>query len=124
MTEIAELEARARDANRALGDAKEKLTNKRNSVLVGKYFKFQNNYSVPEKPSDYWWVYYRVLAVDGAEITVHSFETDKHGRMKVSFKDSLFWWHGPSDGYEKSTAAEFNKAWRALQKKIASGVIG
>lgn len=118
--EIAVLEDTARKAMHALESAKDAERDKKNKPLLGKHFKFRNCYSCPEKPSHYWWVYYKVLAVDGAQITVHRFETDRRGKMTVDFKDLMFWWHGPDSSYQPTTAADFNKAWRAFQKRVST----
>lgn len=118
MADIAELESAARAANAALSRAQAKQRAEENGALVGRFYKYHNSYSCPEKPSDRWWLYIRVESVDGYCIKCLKFETDKYGKVEIEPRHNLSFRLG--DGYQEITAAEFNKAWRATKKKIAA----
>jgi hypothetical protein len=121
MTDLAELELVAKKANQALGRAQEKRANELNKALIGKCFRYRNSYSCPEKPSDYFWFYVRVLSANGYGVTCHTFQTDKNGRIEIEWSSHRSSYHGGlSDGYRPITRAQFDKAWRAVKKCIAS----
>jgi hypothetical protein len=53
----------------------------------GKYFKFRNNFSCPEKPSDYWFIFYRVDEVISPDFCyTTAFQTDKYGVITIERK--------------------------------------
>jgi len=67
--------------------------------LEGKCFKNKNNYSCPEKPSDYWWLYTKITEIKpddvydtrGNGVACHykgySFQTDKDGNITTRKED-------------------------------------
>lgn len=87
----------------------------KNKPLVGQCFKVRNCYSSPQKPSDYWWLYVKLLRIDGYHFQAFSFQTDKHGRIEIRTSD----YHAGTDGCISISAAEFNRAWSATKKRIA-----
>lgn len=87
----------------------------KNRALVGKCFKYPNNcYSLPKKPSDYWPVYQKITSADYGGCNAMEFQTDSHGGITIKFKT---WAH--QSGYVPITHAEFEKAWRKVQSKVA-----
>lgn len=66
--------------------------------LVGKCFKFKNSYSLPEKPSDYWYMYSKIVSITPDDIymagtpnnkvlarcTAVTFQTDKYGSININ----------------------------------------
>jgi len=87
--------------------------------LEGKYFKYKNSYSCPEKPSDYWFLYTKITEIKpddvyntrGNGVACHfkgwSFQTDKYANISVEKKKT---------GYVHSlgqeiTENEFHSAW-------------
>jgi len=116
-TEKEQLERQARAVNQKLHAIRDAERYAENEALVGKTFRYRNNYSCPEKPSDYWWLYARVQGIDSSGyLTVFCFETDKYGAVKISTDKYRF---HMNDGYQPVSVAKFNKAWRDLQRKIA-----
>lgn len=112
-----ELESRARDINRRLHTIRDAERFAENQALAGKTFRFKNNYSCPEKPSDRWWLYAKVLKVDKTgHLTVMEFQTDKYG--DITIRTDKFRFH--MNDYQACPASVFNKAWRDLQRKIAN----
>lgn len=116
-TDKLEAEKRAREANALLHKIRDAERLAENKGLLGKTFRMRNDYSCPEKPSDYWWVYAKVQKVgrDGM-LTVLRFDTDKYGAMQVQVER----YQHHMAYYTEITPAAFNKAWRAFQKKVAS----
>lgn len=55
---------------------------------LNKYYIFRNNcYSCPEKKSDYWNVYYKVIEInDNGGIVAVSLQKDKYGRIESEIK--------------------------------------
>jgi len=47
--------------------------------LIGKCFKYRNCYSIPNKKSDYWFYYTKILSVSGTWVYAQSFQIDKYG---------------------------------------------
>ena len=94
--------------------------------MIGKCFKIRNNYSCPEKLSDYWFLYVRITDIKEEDLYVSnsgeclsnysgfSFQTDKYGRVNIDTKDR---------GYvhslgEEIPELEFEKAWNKMIKRI------
>lgn len=119
MTDISILEDQAKAANSALYAAKEREAHKRNLALIGKSFRYRNSYSCPEKPSDYFWLYLRVMSVEGLTINCLTFQTDNRGRVEIDTRHQKYS-GGLSDGYRPITKGQFDRAWRALQKRITT----
>ena len=88
--------------------------------LLGKCFRTRNNYSCPEKPSDYWWLYIRVtrVATDGS-LYAFEFEVDKNGAIRIN---PLQYMYRPDtlSRYQEITLADFKKAMKAMECKLAS----
>lgn len=111
-------EAEARKANERLHAIRDAERLEENKTLLGKMFKYRTSYSCPEKPSDYWWFYFKVQNVDDAGmLTLFQFDTDKYGKINIEIREHAFNILG---GSVKIPASEFNKAWHALQKKISN----
>jgi hypothetical protein len=109
-------EAEARKANARLNAIRDAERLEENKGLLGKTFKYRNSHSCPEKPSDYWWHYTKVQAVDDAGmLTLFQFDTDKYGTIAIGVREHAY---NVLGGSIRIPASEFNKAWRALQKKI------
>ena len=87
----------------AIADAKAHEENKK---LIGTCWRYRNNYSCPEKPSDYWWMYTIVTGVDGSNIIAFSFQTDMYGTFSAYLNKSVY----PSTLGEKITRAAFEEA--------------
>ena len=86
--------------------------------LEGTCYKKKNNYSCPEKPSDYWFTYTRVLEIKEEDIFYDnkdnkvlsrfrgvSFDTDKYENFSIRQENSYVHFLG-----KKITEKEFNKA--------------
>lgn len=88
--------------------------------LVGKCFKYRNNYSLPKKPSDYWWLYLKIIAAkDGSAITFE-FQTDQYGKVNIEPRQTHYnRAPGPERGYQPISVGEFDRAWKAVQKRVA-----
>lgn len=49
---------------------------------MNKYFVYNNNcYSCPEKPEDYWNVYYKVISINGKQIECIAFSKDSNNSI-------------------------------------------
>ena len=79
--------------------------------LVGTYWKYRNCYSCPEKDSDYWWMYMKVVKTDGrGHLTTFDFQTDKDGNVSTrqnGYQHVLLL----KSGYVAISEAEFTRAW-------------
>ena len=118
MSELETLQAEARRIGQRIDRLQTQQRAAENRALIGSCFKYRNSYSCSEKPSDYWWLYLRVTGTDGSgNLKVLEFQTDKYG--EVTIKPARIVWSRLSDGYRPIKQVEFNKAWRAVQKRIA-----
>lgn len=96
--------------------------------LEGTFYKTRNNYSCPEKPSDYWWVYTKITKIDpkdvydtrGNGVTSHytgwSFQTCKYGNFSVE-KEKRSYVHSLG---KKITEQEFIDAWNKAMSNLDS----
>jgi hypothetical protein len=119
MTDIEELERIAREANLAVSEARDKLRDQENKAVIGKCFRTRNNYSCPEKPTDYWWLYVRVVGVRHGSVVCHLFETDKYGKVMIDF-NAFRYAHSLDQGYTPISRAQYDKAWKALMKRLGA----
>jgi hypothetical protein len=77
--------------------------------LIGKCFKYRNCYSCPEKESDYWWLYVRVLSVDtDGYASGVSFQHDSRGHLEI--KPEVSAWIDKNGGYVPITFLEWHAA--------------
>ena len=78
------IKSRAEMLERQLRDLKDKIYDqeqkdeepKLRKQYVGKYFKYRTNYSCPEKPEDYWWVYVYPHTIENGQVIAFVFDTD------------------------------------------------
>ena len=54
---------------------------------LGKYFKYRNSYSCPEKLTDYWWLYYHAYEIKNNHLCFRSFEKDSRGKTLLNDSD-------------------------------------
>jgi len=96
---------------------------RKHGALVGRFFRYRNCYSCPEKESDYWWLYVAVTAMDEhGSLRVLKFQTDKEGKVSIEPRTfamgELF-----TDGkYIEITEADFIAARRELLQHIESAL--
>lgn len=93
--------------------------------LIGKTFKIRKQSALFERSRSgllqrvSWWNYVKVKKLDpesDGALIVFEFETDPRG----TFDAATYCGHRVDDRHIPITATEFNKAWRAFQKKIAN----
>lgn len=112
-----ELQKTLETARAELQEIQAREAEERNRQLVGKCFIYQNCYSCPEGPQDYWWLYVRVIGVDGESLRTWSFQTDKYGKVEIE-PSRLCGQLGSS--HREISREEFDKAWQitlnALQR--------
>ena len=91
--------------------------------LLDKCYRYRNNYSCPEKDSDYWWIYMKIIKIDGPNVTSMQFQTDKYGKVIIVGNCSLY---GLNSGWEEITNTAFIRAWKLLFGKltIVNKIIG
>lgn len=109
-----------RAARGRLGDIehKERVADLRKKV--GQCFKYRNNYSCPAKPSDYWWMYIKIIEARDGEAICFEFQIDRYGHLTVKPRANNYSIEPSADrGYTPISNADFDKAWKAAQKKVA-----
>lgn len=89
-------------------DAEAKQVNK---SFAGRCFKSRNNYSCPEKPSDYWWLYIRVVDVSDGVTVIHA-QRDKDGRITI--EPSHYVVPQTLERYKEITRGEWNAAYAEI----------
>lgn len=112
-----ELEDIIINARNELNDITDKEDEIEDAKFVGRFFKTENNYSCPEKPSDYWWLYIKVIT-NSEGIHTFRFQADKDGKIEI---DPLHYYLRPSlESYVEITEKEYSNAWEKLKKKISN----
>ena len=85
--------------------------NAEGKALVGKFFKYRNCYSLPAKPSDYWWLYVRVESMSkGGTLAALTFQRDSDGKIEFARHDH---WQR-LDGHMSIPRREFNAAFKRM----------
>jgi len=112
----AELLAICKAAQAEMGRRETLLRESKNASKVGRYFKTRNNYSCPEKRSDYWWTYEFCTRMDqDGMLKTYRFETDKYGNVRVNFDH-----HAYHLQYAKPCSkGEFYRAFKKMQRKVS-----
>lgn len=120
--DIAKLKAEHDRTRRQIQRLEERETRRKAQALVGKCFRYRNCYSCPEKPSDYWWLYIRVVSVrrDGQCNTIQ-FQIDRNGMMTVtpSARTHTIFMSDAPGSYRPISRRAFDRAWRTFKAKIS-----
>lgn len=103
-----QLELEIRKLNIQLNKIKDTEDDARNATYLGRCFKTRNNYSCPQKPSDYWWLYVKVTSVKNG-IKGLMFQVDYNGRIEIQPKEYLM--ANTLDSYTPISSAQWDKAW-------------
>ena len=115
-----QLQATINEARRKLSGIEYREAKERVAPLVGKCFRYRNSYSVPQKPSDYWWLYVKIIGTRGASAITFEFQTDKDGKLFIEPSLEHYNRFPSADrGYQSISSTEFNRAWQAVQKLVA-----
>lgn len=100
--------------------------------LVGKYYAYRKNaYSCPEKPSDYWDVFRKIIDwVESNERGFHfiyeEFSIDSNGKISLEVEETYAytnkeWWGKiPFSGYEEITSVEYDSEKAKMFSEMAS----
>lgn len=111
----------AREVLNAHRDAEREVERQERLALVGRYFKYWNNYGVGGKTSG-WWLYAQVTGVDElAWATGRAFQISEDGNVEVMTSRACATIKKGTksyDGWTEITAADFWKAWRQTQREI------
>lgn len=117
MTRKQELEKTIAGARLKLTTLESKERQKENEQLIGKCFKYRNSHSLPEKESDYWWLYIKILSLNEYGICSGiAFQTDKDGRIDIETREYI----NLSSGYIEIPKKEFEEEWAELAMSIMS----
>lgn len=103
-------------ARNELDEIKQAAAAKANSALIGKCHRYRNSYSCPETDVDYWWIYRRVIAVDGSWLKTFSFQTDRNGKVTVQTEKQDF---SDLSGWKEISDAEFSHAFNDMMRKVS-----
>ena len=91
-------------------------------ALIGKCFKYRNCYSCPEKPSDYWYLYLKVLRIKGANAIVEEFQCDKYGEIQIKPAKEIYYPENTLKMYELIPDSEYKKARVQMAKKLKNWI--
>lgn len=118
MEQIETLKQQARAVAEKIGRIEDAERYAQNKKLEGKAFKYRNSYSCPDKPSDYWWMYTKVLKVTRDFIHIHQFQTDRYGSVTIDLEKKHYrHFHG---GFVEIKSSEFERQWKALKARIGA----
>lgn len=122
ISDLKDLYAAKSDAQKVLNGISNEIQDIEENQLIpklrkeyeGKYFKYRNNYSNPQKPSDYWFVYTKCITViDAKFFFVSRFETDKDGQIEIKHERT-----GSHLFQNRITKREYDAARRKITAKI------
>ncbi len=102
------------EANQALGKIETQRRAEENKVLMGKCYRYRNSYG----SGSGWWLYARVIGVRDGWPVMFRFETIENNEIRIQPTETHV--GVPDSSYQPITEAAFTKAWRALQKHIAT----
>ena len=106
-----------KQAHREINDFDDAKRLKENAGMAGKCFRTRNNYSCPEKPDDYWWLYLQVTEVSAdGYLSVWTFEQDTYGHVRIDAPDTRPYL---GTSYEEITPDHFWEMWRALRQALS-----
>lgn len=118
---------REKELTKIIGDARAEMESieteraeKESKPLVGRFFKSRNNYSCPEKPSDYWFMYRRVTGADGVRLTTIDFYKDQYGRCVIEHGYTFTHLLVDSQHTSEIKPHEFQEAWRKFQQQVVN----
>ena len=107
----AQLRKIMRDTRAQLDDIEEKRLIKKRLPMVGKCFKFLNSYGSDKK----WWLYIKVLRLDGVHFIYFMFEKTSSGMIKIVPEE--FGYLG--EEYEEIPCYIFDAEWQELLEEIS-----
>jgi hypothetical protein len=110
-----ELQKQANEAWEKLREIEDREWREKNRDLVGKCFKYPNNYG-----SGYpgWWLYAKVTEAKARMgVKCFQFQTDCNGTIDI--ERARMAPHIGSDNWKPIPVSEFNRAWAATKKRIA-----
>jgi hypothetical protein len=123
MEKYDQLKEKELQATRRLNGIRNQISNIEQSELLpafkmkyeGRYFKYRNSFSCPEKESDYWWMYVRVDKVDNIHwMKGITFQTDRDGKISVEQDKSIM----ESLCQQEITKSAFDYAFNKMITKI------
>lgn len=116
MENLEKLREVAYKATSALAAAETKLRAKKNAELVGKCFRYHNSGG---GCTGRWWLYAKVLETKDGGLICFKFQKLPNGNMMIEPLEYVSASH-LTNSYSPIPAGDFNKAWRAVQKHVAS----
>lgn len=116
---IEQLKADQQKASNAIWELEAERRRTENGPLVGKFFKTRNNYSVPDKRADYWWLYAKVTKMDrSGHLSIVQFEIDKYENLSVRRDDHR--WHMAD--WKQIKLSEFDLAAKKAKALLAKAI--
>jgi hypothetical protein len=115
METLEALQKQARAISDKIGKIESAKVREKNRPKVGKFYRARNNYSCPEKRSDYWWVYAEVTRMDEfGMLYATEIQTDRHGNISIRFDSCIH--HAQS--WSPTTRYAYVKAWAKMLAKV------
>ena len=81
--------------------------------LLGRCFRYRNNYSCP-KPNEHWWVFLRVRKVSGRWIYTDQFQTDYNGNSRIEPRVLM---SNLTEGWQEISPSKYRAALDQLFKR-------
>lgn len=89
INKLKEIIAKGDKARTTLYNIESKEEENRNKNLVGKFFKFKNSFSCPKTDEDYWWLYIKIVKVDGSYLKCIQFQKDIYNKIKIVYNKTI-----------------------------------
>lgn len=101
-------------ARNELDERKDAEAEKRNAALIGKCHRYRNSYG---GDSEHWWIYRRVIGVNGIWLKTFQFQTDIRGQVRIDTKEES---HSDMTEWKEITDAEFSYAFNEMMRKVSA----
>jgi hypothetical protein len=115
--ELKELERQRAKITNRIGEIERERDEAESAKFIGRFFKYRNCFSCPEKESDYWWLYFKVTANESRWSKGFDFQRDRDGR--VSTDPVALRVLSNNDGWVEITKGEWDAAWSDCLRRLA-----
>jgi hypothetical protein len=113
-----ELEDCRREVSALEDEHYKKYEEPRLKKMIGKCYKTTNNYSCPESPEDYWFLYTKIIKVEDKHLIANRFQMDKYNRVEFFISEYVYENILGEEIDEKEFTKEFKKVINFVQSEI------
>lgn len=114
MTTLQHLRNEQRTINEKIAALETDIFKKRYTASLGKCYKVNISYSLPDEPTDYWWFYCKITSVEENRFRAWSFQRDCDDKIEIEFDVDFL----SIKTATEISPEEFQAAWNSLIEEI------